>query len=103
MKKFILPVAAACLSAAIFALSGCAPQKSPSGVSLMGVQPADVGLVSECDYFVAAEPAATTRVNAAGLHFAGDIQQLYGSKNGYPQAVVVAKNSPISHKPPLLQ
>lgn len=103
MKKFILPVAAACLSAAIFALSGCAPQKSPSGVSLMGVQPADVGLVSECDYFVAAEPAATTRVNAAGLHFAGDIQQLYGSENGYPQAVVVAKNSLIVNNPHFLK
>ena len=103
MKKFVLPVAAACLSAAIFALSGCAPQKSPSGVSLMGVQPADVGLVSECDYFVAAEPAATTRVNAAGLHFAGDIQQLYGSENGYPQAVVVAKNSLIVNNPHFLK
>ena len=103
MKKFILPVAAACLSAAIFALSGCAPQKSPSGVSLMGVQPADVGLVSECDYFVAAEPAATTRVNAAGLHFAGDIQQLYGSENGYPQAVVVAKNEIITQNPYFLE
>lgn len=103
MKKIILPVAAACLSAAIFALSGCAPQKSPSGVSLMGVQPADVGLVSECDYFVAAEPAATTRVNAAGLHFAGDIQQLYGSENGYPQAVVVAKNEIITQNPYFLE
>ena len=103
MKKFILPVAAACLSAAIFALSGCAPQKSPSGVSLMGVQPADVGLVSGCDYFVAAEPAATTRVNAAGLHFAGDIQQLYGSDNGYPQAVIVAKNEIITQNPYFLE
>ena len=92
MKKFVLPAAAACLSAAIFALSGCAPQKSPSGVSLMGVQPADVGLVSGCDYFVAAEPAATTRANATGLNFVGNLQELYGSDNGYPQAVIVAKN-----------
>lgn len=103
MKKFILPVAAACLSAAIFALSGCAPQKSPSGVSLMGVQPADVGLVSGCDYFVAAEPAATTRANATGLNFVGNLQELYGSDNGYPQAVIVAKNEIITQNPYFLE
>lgn len=103
MKKFVLPVAAACLSAAIFALSGCAPQKSPSGVSLMGVQPADVGLVSGCDYFVAAEPAATTRANATGLNFVGNLQELYGSDNGYPQAVIVAKNEIITQNPYFLE
>ena len=103
MKKFILPVAAACLSAAIFALSGCAPQRSPSGVSLMGVQPADVGLVSGCDYFVAAEPAATTRANATGLNFVGNLQELYGSDNGYPQAVIVAKNEIITQNPYFLE
>lgn len=103
MKKFILPAAAACLSAAIFALSGCAPQKSPSGVSLMGVQPADVGLVSGCDYFVAAEPAATTRANATGLNFVGNLQELYGSDNGYPQAVIVAKNEIITQNPYFLE
>lgn len=49
----------------------------------------------DCDYFVVPEPDATTKVNATNgaLSFAGDLQNLYGGENGYPQAVIVAKNS----------
>lgn len=55
------------------------------------VTPADAA----CDYFVVAEPIATTKVTATAgkLDFAGDLQALYGSENGYPQAVIVAKKS----------
>ncbi len=70
-----------------------------SGVTLQGVTPQEVGLASDCDYFVMPEPAATTKVNAAGLKIAGSLQQLYGAGNGYPQAVLVAKNSLIQSEP----
>ena len=50
---------------------------------------------SACDYFVVPEPAASTKVKATNgaLSFAGSLQTLYGSANGYPQAVLIAKNS----------
>lgn len=46
-----------------------------------------------CDYYVVAEPAASTMVAKTNLNFVGNIQTLYSEDNGYPQAVVVAKNS----------
>lgn len=54
-----------------------------------------------CDYFVVPEPAASTKVNATkgALSFAGSLQTLYGSENGYPQAVLVAKKSLIESSP----
>jgi hypothetical protein len=54
---------------------------------------------STCDYFVVPEPAATTKVTKTNgkLAFAGDLQTLYGGEEGYPQAVVVAKNSVIEN------
>lgn len=53
---------------------------------------------ASCSYFVVFEPAATTKVTAAGgkLAFAGSLQTLYGGENGYPQAVAVAKTSVIN-------
>lgn len=52
---------------------------------------------STCDYFVVPEPAASTKVAATQgkLDFAGNLQTLYGGDDGYPQAVLVAKNSVI--------
>lgn len=60
---------------------------------------------TDCDYFVVPEPAATTKVNATGgaLSFAGDLQSLYGSENGYPQAVLVAKTSLIESDPEFIE
>lgn len=51
-----------------------------------------------CDYFVAPEPAVSTKVKATEgkLSVAGSLQTLYGGENGYPQAVAVAKVSVIS-------
>ncbi len=64
-------------------------------VMLESVLPAQVsGTETEYDYFVVPEPAASTRVANANLNLkqAGSLQSLYG-KDGYPQAVLVAKNS----------
>ena len=49
---------------------------------------------SSCDYFVVPEPAASTKTSATGgkLSIAGSLQTLYGGDDGYPQAVLVAKN-----------
>lgn len=75
-------------------------------VNLMAVDPA-TGVIpsnASCDYFVVPEPAATTKVKATNgaLSFAGDLQSLYGEENGYPQAVLVAKNSLIESHPEII-
>ena len=80
--------------------------KDSDKVNLIAVD-AESGVIPSnetCDYFVVAEPAATTKVNATkgALSFAGDLQSLYGEKGGYPQAVLVAKNSLIESKPALV-
>ncbi|MGN0814033.1 MAG: hypothetical protein ACI4MH_02220 [Candidatus Coproplasma sp.] len=66
-------------------------------VYLKAINPTDVGTLSDVDYYVVPEPAASTKVNAvAALNFVGDLQQLYGGENGYPQAVLVAKNDVVT-------
>lgn len=63
-------------------------------VNLKAVDRAEVlPTTSDCDYFVAPEPAVSTKVNATGgkLSVAGNLQILYGGESGYPQAVAVAK------------
>jgi len=50
------------------------------------------------DYYLAAEPLASTKVKMTAntpspFHIVGDLQKLYGGENGYPQAVLVAKNT----------
>lgn len=52
------------------------------------------GTDTDYDYFVIPEPAASTRAGNANLNLkiVGSLQELYG-ENGYPQAVLVAKNS----------
>lgn len=97
MKKFLtfLTGALTCASLAL-GFTACDNGNGGDGksVTLVGLtSAASVGALSDVDYYVAAEPAATTRANAAGLNFVGNLQQLYGSDNGYPQAVIVAKNS----------
>ena len=67
-------------------------------VTLQGVNPLEVSPANDCDYFVVPEPAASTKVKAIpGMDFVGDLQELYGGDNGYPQAVLVAKNSLIEN------
>lgn len=85
-----------CLS---FGFTACGDSASGNGkdVTLVEISAASVGTMSDFDYYVVAEPMATTRATAANLNFVGDLQQLYGSQNGYPQAVIVAKNSLIEN------
>ncbi|MDE5943729.1 MAG: hypothetical protein K2H30_05950, partial [Clostridia bacterium] len=93
MKKFL--TALLCASLAVFTavgFSACGGTDSEA-VNLVAITAAQVGVTNDCDYYVVAEPAASTRVNAVpSLGFAGDLQELYGGENGYPQAVIVAKN-----------
>ncbi|MDE7300895.1 MAG: hypothetical protein K2N47_01865, partial [Clostridia bacterium] len=72
-----------------------------TGVSLVEVSQDDIGRVSGISYFVVPEPAATAKVNAlttAGTTYTNvaSLQSLYG-EGGYPQAVLVAKNSLIEN------
>lgn len=58
------------------------------------------GTEAQYDYFVIPEPAASTRIANVNLNLkqVGSLQTLYG-ENGYPQAVLVAKNSLIEKDP----
>lgn len=76
-------------------------EKYSATATLENVAPTAVsGVQSEYDYFVIPEPAASTRAGNAKLNLkiVGDLQTLYGD-NGYPQAVLVAKNSLIESDP----
>lgn len=48
-----------------------------------------------CDYFVVPEPAASTKQSKTEgkLSIAGDLQKIYNEGSGYPQAVMVCKNT----------
>lgn len=95
MKKFLTALTCAML-AALFAVgfTACDSEISTEAVNLVALSSGtQVGVMNDVDYYVVAEPVATTRVNAIeGLEFVGDLQELYGGENGYPQAVIVAKN-----------
>lgn len=58
------------------------------------------GTQTDYDYFVIPEPAASVKVGNPNLNLkvVGSLQTLYGEK-GYPQAVLVAKNSLIESEP----
>lgn len=61
-------------------------------------KPADISPALGYDYYLAAEPLASTKVKMTAntpspFHIVGDLQKLYGGENGYPQAVLVAKNT----------
>ena len=106
MKKMYGFLAGIC--AAVFAFGGCGAgngdgsSDSSSGVagkvSLIPIAPADISPALGYDYYLAAEPLASLKVKMTAssqmpLHVVADLQKLYGGENGYPQAVLVAKNS----------
>lgn len=95
MKKLFKCFLCLCVSLIFaFAFSSCGGDKSGDKVNLVAIDGNNVGVMSDIDYYVAAEPAASAKVKAiSDLNFVGDLQKLYGGENGYPQAVVVAKNS----------
>ena len=71
---------------------------SASNVNLTAISGADaVGTVEGAEYYLLAEPAASAQ-SKKGYSIVGDIQALYGGENGYPQAVLVAKNSVIASR-----
>lgn len=74
-------------------------------VTLSEVTVAQVmGTGSDYDYFVVSEPAASAKIGnaATNLKQAGNLQTLY-SDGGYPQAVLVAKNSLIEKEPEFVE
>lgn len=95
-KGFITVLLAACVLS-LTACGGGSPDADSEAVNLLAISgPEAVGAV-EADYFLLAEPAVTAQ-SKKGYSIAGDIQSLYGGENGYPQAVIVAKKSLISHE-----
>ncbi len=92
-KRIVTALLAVVACFAIFTFAACETATDEGSVNLVGIDASGIGTL-DYDYYVAAEPAATTRVNAmaaSGLQFVGDLQELYGGEDGYPQAVVVAK------------
>ena len=66
-------------------------------VNLINIAEPSTGITpaAESDYMIGAEPLVTAKTTAApALKIVGDIQALYG-ENGFPQAVMLAKNSVI--------
>ena len=91
MKKFGVALGLAVCLLGATACGGAADKKEDK-VNLLAISgPEAVGTV-EADYFLLAEPAVTAQ-SKKGYSISGDIQALYGGENGYPQAVLVAKNS----------
>ena len=78
----------------VLGFSACGEKNDASTVKLVAIEANSVGVMDNIDYYVVPEPAASAKVKAVSdLNFVGDLQSLYGGENGYPQAVVVAKNS----------
>ena len=68
-----------------------------SQVNLIGISATEIGS-SEYDAFLVPSPQADLKTKALNLNFISSLQDLYG-ENGFPQAVVVAKNSLIKENP----
>ena len=109
-KTFKAICAAACAVAAavcVTSFAACQPDDGKTegdvpAVKLMATDANGVGALDGVDYYIAAEPAATTKAKAMGLDFSGNLQQLYGAEGGYPQAVIVAKNELVESNPAFL-
>ena len=73
-------------------------EKAEDKVNLIAFDPANVTPAGGCDYYLCPEPAASTKIKgtasaAKPFRMAGDLQELYGGEEGYPQAVLVAKKA----------
>lgn len=93
MKKFLAALLCV-ITAAVFAFgfAACTEEKDDKAVNLVAITGDQVGVMNNVDYYVVAEPAASAKTKAMeNLQIVGNLQQLYGGENGYPQAVVVAK------------
>lgn len=100
MKKFLVTLVCAVFAAlTVVGFTACGGDNpDPEKVNLVAVDAASVVPNEQFDYFVVPEPAASAKIKATssspnGFKMVGDLQQLYGGSNGYPQAVVVIKNN----------
>ena len=67
---------------------------SQNSINLKAISPNEITpTMSGIDVFVAPEPAASVKVEKTALNFVGNLQSLYSEGEGYPQAVLVVKNS----------
>lgn len=67
-------------------------ENEENAVRLEGIlRPNEIVKGSRFEYYVLAEPAVSVQVKKNGFSLVGDLQTLYGGKDGYPQAVLVAK------------
>ncbi|MGN0804534.1 MAG: hypothetical protein ACI4MS_04035 [Candidatus Coproplasma sp.] len=101
MKKFLAITAGVALAMCSFVSLSACKKETAKGVVLTEVSSDDIGRVNGIDYYVVPEPAATAKVkaltSAGSAHYnVGNVQSLYG-EGGYPQAVIVAKNSLIEN------
>lgn len=72
-------------------------EKSADKVNLVAISGAEAVGTVNAEYFLLAEPAASAQAKK-GYSIVGDIQALYGGENGYPQAVLVAKNQIVEER-----
>ncbi len=102
MKKFLALLCAAVLSVGLcLGITACNNRGDSGAVVLTEVSADYVGLMDDIDYYVVPEPAASAKVKkltaeGAPIYNVGSLQELYGNQ-GYPQAVIVAKNSLIEN------
>ncbi len=78
-------------------LESAQAQADAEKVNLVPFAPENVSPASGCDYYLVPEPTASTKITgtsatAKPFQMAGDLQAIYG-EGGYPQAVLVVKNS----------
>ena len=69
----------------------------------VNVKAADPKVLDGADVYLVPSPAADRRAGVGEWRFVGDLQQLYGDGNGYPQAVLVVKNEVVSQRGEWLQ
>ena len=77
-------------------------EKAEDKVNLVAITGADAIGVTKADVYLLAEPAASAQ-SKKGYCIVGDIQALYGGEKGYPQAVLVAKNTVVEERAEWLQ
>lgn len=71
-------------------------------VNLVALTDASAVTSVAADCFVIAEPAATAQAKN-GFSIVGDLQELYGGENGYPQAALIAKTELVESRGDWLQ
>lgn len=69
----------------------------------VNLRPANPAALTGGDVYMLPSPEADWRAENGGLAFAGSLQELYGGESGYPQAVIVVKNSVLEKNAEWLQ